>query len=110
MSNKVSTLHVHYIIIIIIIIIIITNCILVVCLAFQSLAVIFMDTCVCADSEVDVQARTTLHYYYNNYYYIIITFIIFMQGIYNYIPETRVHSVAAVLYLQFVPQLMSFRT
>jgi len=37
----------------------------------------------------------------------------FMQGIYNYIPETnhvsRVYSVAAVLYLQFVPHVMLFR-
>ena len=36
-----------------------------------------------------------------------------MQGIYNYIPETnhvsRVYSVAAVLYLQFVLQVMLFR-
>jgi hypothetical protein len=35
-----------------------------------------------------------------------------MQGIYNYIPETnhisRVHSVAAVLYLQFVLHVMLF--
>jgi len=44
---------------------------------------------------------------------IIILIITFMQGIYNYIPETnqgsRVYSVAAVLYLQFVLQLMLFR-
>jgi len=37
---------------------------------------------------------------------IIILFITFMQGIYNYIPAanhfSRVYSVAAVLYLQFV--------
>jgi hypothetical protein len=36
-----------------------------------------------------------------------------MQGIYNYIPETnhvsRVYSVAAVLYLQFVLHVMLFR-
>jgi hypothetical protein len=36
-----------------------------------------------------------------------------MQGIYKYIPETnhvyRVYRVAAVLYLQFVPQVMLFR-
>ena len=36
----------------------------------------------------------------------------FMQGIYNYIPETnhvsRVYSVAAVLYLQFVLHVMLF--
>jgi hypothetical protein len=39
---------------------------------------------------------------------IITPVIIFMQGIYNYIPETnhvsRVYSVAVVLYLQFVLQ------
>jgi len=44
---------------------------------------------------------------------IIILVITFMQGIYNYIPETnhvfRVHSVAAVLYLQFVLHVMLFR-
>jgi len=36
----------------------------------------------------------------------------FMQGIYNYMPETnhvaRVYSVAAVLYLQFVVHVMLF--
>jgi hypothetical protein len=36
-----------------------------------------------------------------------------MQGTYNYIPETnhasRVYSVAAVLYLQFVLHVMLFR-
>jgi hypothetical protein len=36
-----------------------------------------------------------------------------MQGIYKYIPETnhvsRVHSIAAVLYLQFVLHVMLFR-
>ena len=36
-----------------------------------------------------------------------------MRGIYNYIPETnhisRVHLVAAVLYLQFVLHVMLFR-
>ena len=41
---------------------------------------------------------------------IIILVITFMQGIYNYIPETnhvsRVYSVAAILYLQFVPHVM----
>ena len=45
-----------------------------------------------------------IEYYY--YYYYIILVITFMQGIYNYIPETnhvsREYSVAAVLYLQFV--------
>ena len=43
---------------------------------------------------------------------IIILVITFMQGIYNYIPETnyvsRVYSVAAILYLQFVPYVMLF--
>ena len=44
---------------------------------------------------------------------IIILVIAFMQGICKYIPETnhvsRVYSVAAVLYLQFVLQVMLFR-
>ena len=44
---------------------------------------------------------------------IIILFIILMQGIYNYILETkhvfRVYSVAAVLSLQFVLHVMLFR-
>ena len=45
---------------------------------------------------------------------IIITLVItFMQGVYNYIPETnhvsRVYSVADVLYLQFVLHVMLFR-
>ena len=43
---------------------------------------------------------------------IIILFNTFMQGIYNYIPETnhvsRVYSVAAVLHLQFVLHVMVF--
>jgi hypothetical protein len=43
---------------------------------------------------------------------IIILVITFMQGIYNYIPETnhvsRVYSVAGVLYLQFVLHVMLF--
>jgi len=43
----------------------------------------------------------------------IIYVITFMQGIYNYIRETnhvsRVYSVAAVLYLQFVLHVMLFR-
>ena len=43
---------------------------------------------------------------------IIILVIVFMQGIYNYIPETThvstVHSVAAVLYLQSVLHVMLF--
>jgi len=45
----------------------------------------------------------------NNYYYYYITF---MQGIYNYIPETkhvsRVYSASAVMYLQFVLHVMLF--
>jgi hypothetical protein len=45
---------------------------------------------------------------------IIILVITFMQGIYNYIPETkhvaRVHSVTAVLYLQSVLHVMLHRT
>jgi nitrogen fixation/metabolism regulation signal transduction histidine kinase len=45
---------------------------------------------------------------------IIIIFVIsFMQGIYNYTPETNyvswVYNVAAVLYLQFVLHVMLFR-
>jgi hypothetical protein len=44
---------------------------------------------------------------------IIILVITFMQGIYNYIPETNhvstVYSVAAVLYWQFVLHVMLFR-
>ena len=44
---------------------------------------------------------------------IIILIISFIQGIYNYIPEinhcSRVHSVAAVLYLQFVLHVTLFR-
>jgi len=43
---------------------------------------------------------------------VIIHVITFMQGIYNYIPETnhvsRVHRVAAVLYLEFVLLVMLF--
>ena len=46
----------------------------------------------------------------NYYCYLVITF---MHGIYNYIPETnhvsRVYSVAAVLYVQFVLHVMLFR-
>ena len=49
------------------------------------------------------------------YYYIIIIIILvitFMQGIYNYIPETnhvfRIRCVAAVLYLQSVLHIMLF--
>ena len=45
---------------------------------------------------------------------IIIIIITFMQGIYNYVPETsrvcKVYSVTAVLYLQFMVYLMLFRT
>ena len=44
---------------------------------------------------------------------IIILVMTFMQGTYNYIPETnrisRVYSVAAVLYLEFVLHVMLFR-
>ena len=44
---------------------------------------------------------------------IIILIIAFMQGVYNYIPETHrvssVYSVAAVLYLQFVLHVLLFR-
>jgi len=44
---------------------------------------------------------------------IIILVITFIQGIYNYIPETnhvsRVYSFAAVLYLQFVLHVTLFR-
>jgi hypothetical protein len=43
---------------------------------------------------------------------IIILVITFLQGIYNYVPETnhlsRVYSVAAVLYLQFVLHVTLF--
>jgi hypothetical protein len=45
-------------------------------------------------------------------YYYYYTFLTFMQCIYNYIPETnhvsRVYSVAAVLYLQFVLYILLF--
>jgi len=45
---------------------------------------------------------------------IIILVITFMHGIYNYVTETnrfsRLYSVAAVLYLQFVLHVMLFRT
>ena len=45
---------------------------------------------------------------------VIILVIAFVCGIYSYIPETnhvsRVHSVAAVLYLQFVLHVMLFHT
>jgi len=44
---------------------------------------------------------------------IIIPVITFMQGMYNYTPETkcvsRVYCVAAVLYLQFVLHVMLFQ-
>ena len=57
------------------------------------------------NTEVMYRAQ---HFYYTlvrKYIIIIIIFVItFMQGIYYYIPETnhvsRVHSVAAVLYIQ----------
>jgi hypothetical protein len=46
------------------------------------------------------------------YIIIIILVITFMQGIYNYIPETnrvsRVYSVAAILYLQLVQHVILF--
>ena len=49
--------------------------------------------------------------YISNFVIIILIFT-FMQGIYNYIPETvyvsRVYSVAAVLYLQFLLHVMLF--
>ena len=44
---------------------------------------------------------------------IIVIIIVVMQGIYNCIPETnhnsRVYSVAAILYLQFMLHVMLFR-
>jgi hypothetical protein len=44
---------------------------------------------------------------------IIIIFIIFMQSMYNFMPETnhvsRVYSIAAILYLQIVLHVMLFR-
>jgi len=44
---------------------------------------------------------------------IILLLITYMQDIYNYVPETnhvsRVYSVAAVLYVQFVLHVMLFR-
>ena len=55
-----------------------------------------------------------IHTNENSVKYIIIIFIIFMQGIYNYMPETnhvsRVYSVSVVLYLRFVVHEMLFRT
>jgi hypothetical protein len=43
----------------------------------------------------------------------LVILVIFMHGIYNYLPETNhvssVYSVAAVLYLQFVLHVMLFR-
>ena len=48
----------------------------------------------------------------NGIFIIIIPVITFVQCIYNYIPETehvpREYSVAAVLYVQFVPHVMLF--
>jgi hypothetical protein len=45
---------------------------------------------------------------------LLLLFIFFMQGIYNCIPEmnqvSRVHNIAAILYLQFVLHAMLFRT
>jgi hypothetical protein len=44
---------------------------------------------------------------------IIVPVITFMHGIYNYVPETnhvsRLYSVAAVLYIQFMLHVMLFR-
>jgi len=49
------------------------------------------------------------YYYYYYYYYYVITFI---QGIYNYIPDTnhvsRVYSVAAIVCLQYVVHVTVF--
>ena len=43
---------------------------------------------------------------------LLLLFITFMQGIYNYVPETnnvsRVYSFAAILYVQFLLQIMLF--
>jgi hypothetical protein len=43
---------------------------------------------------------------------LLLLFITFMQGIYNYVPETnnvsRVYSFAAILYVQFLLQVMLF--
>ena len=56
-----------------------------------------------------VEIDSTPH---ENLLFIIILVIIFMQGIYNYIPETnhvsRVYSVAVVLCLLFVLHVMLF--
>ena len=56
-------------------------------------------------------ALLPLIYYYYHYYYIIISYH-FMHVIYNYTPETdhvsKVHSVAVVLYLQFVLHVILF--
>jgi hypothetical protein len=55
-----------------------------------------------------LDTMTNIYYYY---YYIFVTF---MQSIYDYIPETnqvsRVYSIAAVLCLQFVLDVMLFPT
>ena len=61
-----------------------------------------------------IQRRVTEIYFYCIIIIIIIIPVFtFMHGIYNYIPETdhvsRVRSVAAVLYLQFVLHVMLFR-
>ena len=44
--------------------IIIINCILVLCLAFRSLSPISTGTCMSADYEIGIYARTAKHYYY----------------------------------------------
>ena len=55
-------------------------------------------------------AHILVLYYYYYYYYICFHF---STGVYNYVPETnrisRVYSVAALLYLQFVLHVILFR-
>jgi hypothetical protein len=64
-------------------------------------------------AAVDPRLRPRGHYYYYYYYYHHYYYITFTQGIHNYIPETnhlsRVYSVAATLYLQFMVQVTLFR-
>jgi hypothetical protein len=52
------------------------------------------------------------YYYYHYHHHHILVIITSVHGIYNYIPETnrvsRVYSVAAVLYLQFLLNVMLF--
>ena len=69
---------------------------------------------VCGMSEVTSHDRRfVLIYYYYYYYYYYYPCYPLIQGIYNYIPATnhvpRAHSVAAVLYLEFVLHVMLFR-